>query len=123
MEGLLAHQVPIFNDAVKAIDNIPSRMTELVASMEFHQMGRKTVVCNMRLHNGYEITTYSAPISIQDFNYDLGKVLAKKKAYDELCQLERYNQLRSDTSLEPVLASDIISNGHAYEEVWAGNKE
>lgn len=93
MEGLLAHQVPIFNDAVKAIDNLPPRITDLVAAMEFHQMGRKTVVCNMRLHNGYEITTYSAPVNIQDFNYDLGKVLAKKKAYDELCQFERYVQL------------------------------
>ena len=120
MEGLLAHQVPIFNDAVKDIDNLPPRITDLVAVMEFHQMGRKTVVCNMRLHNGYEITTYSAPINIQDFNYDLGKVLAKKKAYDELCQFERYVQLRSNASIEPLFASNIIGNGHACEEISEG---
>lgn len=120
MEGLLAHQVPIFNDAVKAIDNLPPRITDLVAAMEFHQMGRKTIVCNMRLHTGYEITTYSAPINIQDFNYDLGKVLAKKKAYDELCQLERYVQLRSNESIEPLSASNIIGDGHAYEEISEG---
>ena len=117
MEGLLIHQIPIYNEAVKSIDNLPPRITELVASMEFHQMGRKTIVCNMRLHNGYEITTYSAPINIQDFNYDLGKVLAKKKAYDELCQFERYVQLRSNAVIEPLFEPNIIDNGHAYEEI------
>ena len=120
MEGLLAHQVPIFNDTIRSIENLPPSITELVAAMEFHQMGRKTVVCNMRLHNGYEITTYSAPINIQDFNYDLGKVLAKKKAFDELCQFERYVQLRSNAAIEPLFAPNIITNGHSYEEITEG---
>ena len=86
-------------------------------------MGRKTIVCNMRLHNGYEINTYSSPVNIQDFNYDLGKVLAKKKAYDELCQFERYAQLKSDASIEHMFVSNIITNEHTYEELSEGEKE
>ena len=100
---------------------------ELVEEYETVTLGRKTVVCTAILKTGYEITAYSAPVDIQDFNIELGRVLAKKKVLEELINLERYFKFNKHNSARvegECSCGDackckpaIVSNGLAYEYV------
>lgn len=83
-------QREIYTETKNWIEGLPSNVLELVEEYETVTLGIKTVVCTAILKTGYEITAYSAPVDIQDFNIELGRVLAKKKVLEELINLERY---------------------------------
>jgi hypothetical protein len=51
----------------------------------------KTTVCVAVLKTGYEITNYSVPVLQEDFNAELGQILAKKRVIESLLELDRYN--------------------------------
>lgn len=124
---LNSKQREIYTETRKWIEGLPPSILELVAEYETATLGRKSVVCTAILKTGYEITAYSAPVDIQDFNIELGRVLAKRKVLEELISLERYfkfnknHSARTDgmcscgdsCSCNPV----IVNNGVTYENI------
>lgn len=83
-------QFRIYTEAHNWIMGLPPNILALVKEYECASLGNKTVVCTAMLVTGYEVTAYSAPVDIQDFNLELGRILAKKKVLEEIISLERY---------------------------------
>ena len=124
---LNSKQREIYTETRNWIEGLPSKVLELVEEYETVTLGRKTVVCTAILKAGYEITAYSAPVDIQDFNIELGRVLAKKKVLEELIDLERYLKFNKNhsarvegecscgdsCSCKPAL----VNNGATYENI------
>ena len=120
-------QREIYTETRKWIEGLPSNVLELVEEYETVTLGRKTVVCTAILKTGYEITAYSAPVDIQDFNIELGRVLAKKKVLEELINLERYFKFNKHHSARVEgecscgdackCKPDIVSDGLVYEHI------
>lgn len=83
-------QFQIYTDTQNWIVGLPGWILDLVESYDFANLGKKTIVCTITLVSGFEITGYSSPVKLEDFNEDLGTILAKRKVLEELISLERY---------------------------------
>ena len=112
------NQLKIYNETKNWIYNLPETVLGLVSEYEHVMLGNKTVVCTAILNTGYEITAYSAPVDIQHFNLELGRILAKKKVLEELLSLERYYNFNLNHSArDRGYNENIISNGLGYENL------
>lgn len=109
-------QLKIYQEAKTWIMGLPPTFLGLVKEYE-------TVVCTAILVTGYEVTAYSAPVDIQDFNMELGRILAKKKVLEEIIALERYYKFNLNHSVrERDYDKNIISNGLGYENIKEGEQ-
>lgn len=50
----------------------------------------RTTVCQITLENGFTVEGYSACVSIENFDKELGEVIAYEDAFDKIWQLEGY---------------------------------
>lgn len=117
-------QLKIYNEAKAWIVGLPPTFLGLVKEYETAALGNKTVICTAILVTGYEVTAYSAPVDIQDFNLELGRILAKKKVLEEIIALERYYKFNLNHSVrERDYDKSIISNGLGYENIKEGEDE
>ena len=130
---LNSKQREIYTETRKWIEGLPPSILELVAEYDTATLGRKSVVCTAILKTGYEITAYSVPVDIQDFNIELGRVLAKRKVLEELISLESYipNLIRYKTNKNHSARTDgmcscgdscsckpiIVNNDATYEHI------
>ena len=103
-------QRKIYDDTKAWIESLPPNILNLVEAYDHVMMGNKTVVCTAILRTGFEITAYSAPVNIHDFNLELGRTLAKRKVLEELMNMN--NSARIDV-VRPI----IIENGMTYDYV------
>ena len=90
-EGMNPKQQLIYNETVNWLGNISPRVYALVERFDYAFLGMKTTVCVAVLKTGYEITNYSVPVLQEDFNTELGQVLAKRRVIESLLELDRYN--------------------------------
>lgn len=67
-------------------------LTNKVWDCSYTKLGNKSVVCCMILNNGFEIIANATPINAEDYNFELGRVLSKYKAYEQLMQMEIYRK-------------------------------
>jgi hypothetical protein len=93
----------VYDDAINWLGNISPRIYALVERFDYAKLGMKTTVCVAVLKTGYEITNYSVPVLQEDFNTELGQVLAKRRVIESLLELDRYN-----------------TSGHTYEAITEG---
>jgi|WetSurMetagenome_2_1015567.scaffolds.fasta_scaffold06972_9 hypothetical protein len=63
---------------------------DLIVSMQFEKMGKKTVVCLCRLINGFEVVTSASCIREKDFDFNVGSKLARERAAVKIAELEAY---------------------------------
>lgn len=61
-----------------------------VVKEDYVKIGKKTTICLLTLENGFEIVGISAPVSVKNFNFEIGKKYAKEKAVNKLWELEGY---------------------------------
>jgi hypothetical protein len=52
----------------------------LIASESYTKLGTKTVICVLTLRNGFEVVGSSAPLVKENFDYDNGKLFARRNA-------------------------------------------
>lgn len=61
-----------------------------VVKTQHQHLGRKTTICLLTLHNGFEIVGSSAPADVDNFDAEEGKRIAYEDGIDQLWQLEGY---------------------------------
>lgn len=61
-----------------------------VVKEDYVKIGKKTTICLLTLQNGFEIMGTSAPVSAENFDFEIGKKYAREKAIDKLWELEGY---------------------------------
>ena len=52
--------------------------------------GTTLTVCCLKLRNGFTVTGESATVSLENFDVELGRKIAKAKARDKIWELEGY---------------------------------
>lgn len=52
--------------------------------------GTTATICMLTLRNGFQTIAHSACVSAANFDYDIGKRLAREKARDKIWELEGY---------------------------------
>jgi len=91
IEGMNPNQKLAYDDAINWLGNISPRIYALVERFDYAKLGMKTTVCTVILKTGYEITNYSVPVLQEDFNAELGQILAKKRVIESLLELDSYH--------------------------------
>lgn len=66
-------------------------LEELIVAEEYHVFfGTTVTVCCLRLKNGFTVTGESACVSPENFNAELGRLIARDRAKDKMWALEGY---------------------------------
>ena len=122
IEGMNPKQKLVYDDAINWLGNISPRIYALVERFDYAKLGMKTTVCTVILKTGYEITNYSVPVLQEDFNTELGQILAKKRVIESLLELDRYNtsMLVYNSRHSVKKEETIITHGHTYETITEG---
>lgn len=83
--------MPLFILEVKMISKLTLEYLEqLIRSTEYLKLGAKTMVCFLKLHNGFEVVGSSACVSSTNFDQETGKKIAYENAIDKLWIVEGY---------------------------------
>lgn len=61
-----------------------------VKSIFFSKVGEKTLVCLIKLENGFEVVGTSACVNPEDFDLEIGEYYSLKNALDKVEELEGY---------------------------------
>lgn len=59
-------------------------LTEVINYIEFKQMGEKTMVCLIKLVNGFEIVESASCVNPKEFSKEIGEELSVYKALNKL---------------------------------------
>ena len=69
----------------------PEILEEVIVSEEYFQpQGTSLTICVLTLENGFNVTGESASASLDNFDAELGKKLARIKAKEKIWPLEGY---------------------------------
>lgn len=67
------------------------RIQDVIIKEEYHNFEGTTVtICLLTLENGYNVTGESACASVENFNIEVGKRIAKENAESKIWSLEGY---------------------------------
>ena len=66
-----------------------------IVNVEYLRVGKKTTLCILTLQNGFEIIGKSACVDPIEFDFEIGKQLAYRNAFDQIWQLEGYTLANS----------------------------
>lgn len=73
----------------------PDDIDALIVDEQYYVFpGTTLTVCCLTLENGYNVSGESAAISVENFNAEIGKAVARAEARDKIWALEGY-RLRS----------------------------
>ena len=61
-----------------------------VKNVFFTKIGEKTVICLLKLENGFEVVGTSACVNPEDFDLEIGEYYSLKNALDKVEELEGY---------------------------------
>lgn len=70
----------------------------------FNPPGMKTTICILELANGHEVVGYSAPVSKENFDIDIGQQRAFERAREQIWALEGY-------LLQAIVAGHVVKSG------------
>lgn len=69
----------------------PEDIDNLILTAQYHFFtGTTVVVCCLTLKNGFHVVGEFACVSLENFDEDIGKKIAKEKAKDKIRSLEGY---------------------------------
>lgn len=69
----------------------PTHIAEQVLAEQYYVFpGTVLTVCCLTLQNGFNVIGKSAPVSVDNFNEEIGRTIARKEALDEIWALEGY---------------------------------
>lgn len=69
----------------------PEKIDALVVAEDYHVFpGTTLTVCCLTLRNGYAVIGESATVSIENFDAELGRKIARSNARDKIWALEGY---------------------------------
>jgi len=69
----------------------PERIDEVIASEQYHVFpGTTLTVCALTLRNGYIVIGESASASLENFDADIGRKIARQNARNKIWALEGY---------------------------------
>ena len=69
----------------------PADINDVIVKEDFHVFEGTTVtVCCLTLTNGYNTIGKSAAASLENFNEDIGRKLARERAREKIWELEGY---------------------------------
>lgn len=61
-----------------------------IVKEDYIKMGEKTTVCCATLQNGFEVIGTSSCVDPANYDYEIGKEIAKKEVLDKIWELEGY---------------------------------
>lgn len=62
-----------------------------ISTVEFVKLGKKTTVCVMTLHNGFEIIASSSCVSPELYSQEIGEAIARERATEKIWELLGFN--------------------------------
>lgn len=68
------------------IDHIES----LIASKVISTIGKKTTLCLLTLHNGFEVVGTASCVSVESYSEEIGARFAYQRALDKVWEVEGY---------------------------------
>lgn len=69
----------------------PDHIDEIIASAQYHVFkGTTLTVCCLHLRNGFTVTGESAAASVENFDREIGRQIARRNARDKIWALEGY---------------------------------
>lgn len=69
----------------------PDAIDNVIVGEDYHVFpGTTLTVCCLKLRNGFTVTGESAAVSVENFDADLGRKIARTKARDKIWMLEGY---------------------------------
>lgn len=69
----------------------PESIDSVIVGEDYHVFpGTTLTVCCLVLRNGFTVTGESAAVSMENFDAELGRKIARRKARDKIWQLEGY---------------------------------
>ena len=69
----------------------PSHINSVIVDEQYYVFPKTTLtVCCLTLKNGFNVTGESAAASLENFNEEIGRKIAKEKARDKIWALEAY---------------------------------
>lgn len=66
------------------MDEKAERIDHLIEDIEYQKIGVKTTVCCVILKSGFEVIGTSACIKREDYNEEIGKAIALKRAVENI---------------------------------------
>lgn len=72
---------------------------DVIIDEQYMQMGIKTVVCLLTLKNGFEIVGNGSCVDPENFDWELGKKVARNRAKEQIWMLEGY-RLQCENPME-----------------------
>lgn len=58
-----------------------------ISTVEFLKVGKKTTVCIMTLHNGFEIIASSSCVAPENYEQNIGEAIARERATEKIWEL------------------------------------
>lgn len=69
----------------------PELIDAVIVNEDYYQFpNTTTIVCCLTLKNGYTVTGQSAAVSLENFDEEIGKIVARTHARDKIWALEGY---------------------------------
>lgn len=69
----------------------PTQISEQIVSEQFYIFPNTVMtVCCLNLRNGYNVIGTSAPVSVENFDEEVGRNIARDKAREQIWALEGY---------------------------------
>lgn len=69
----------------------PQRVDDVISSETYTKLpSGRTLICELTLSNGYTVRGESSCVSIENFDYELGKKISREDARNKIWQLEGY---------------------------------
>ena len=81
----------IQNKGLNAPRLTPELIAEAIESEEYYIFPNSTLtICKLNLKNGYHVTGESASVSLENFDAEIGRKIAKDNARNKIWSLEGY---------------------------------
>lgn len=81
-----------------------------IKDVEFLKVGKKSTVCVMTLHNGFEIIASSSCVSPEYYDQNIGEALSRERATEKIWELLGFNLQQSLFESEAV--KDVSRTDH-----------
>jgi hypothetical protein len=81
------------------MNELTAHIESIISKEDYRELGTKSVVCVMKLKNGFEIVGHSAPFHVNDYVYTKGRTCARADAINKLIDLFIFHKFMEENPI------------------------